>query len=247
MEKILYKLPVFEGPLDLLLFLISKNKLNIYDIQISELLEQYMEHIRIMQEQDLDVASEFLEMAARLVHIKSSMLLPKHEEEAEGLKRDLSGQLIEYQECKRAAARLAGLISFDSFVRAPSEVEFDLSYHRKHEAEELFQAYLAAAGKGRKKLPPPPEAFNGIVTRKIVSVASRIVYVMRSLRRKKEMRYNVLFEQSESRSELVAIFLAVLELVKGKRVLVEGGGERQTVKLLSKGEQKWKSESFNHQ
>lgn len=77
METISYKLPVFEGPLDLLLYLVQKNKLNIYDIPIAEVLEQYMETIRRMQEVDLDVASEFLDMAARLVQIKSSMLLPR--------------------------------------------------------------------------------------------------------------------------------------------------------------------------
>ncbi len=97
MEKLSYKLPVFEGPLDLLLHLITKNKLNIYDIPIAELLDQYMEQIRAMQEEDLDIASEFLEMAARLVHLKSVSLLPKHEE-AEALKQDLTGQLLEYQE-----------------------------------------------------------------------------------------------------------------------------------------------------
>ena len=85
MEKLSYKIEAFEGPLDLLLYLISKNKLNIFDIQISELLEQYLQQIDVMKERDMDVSSEFLEMAARLVHIKSVSLLPKHEE-AEELK-----------------------------------------------------------------------------------------------------------------------------------------------------------------
>ena len=80
MDKISYKLPVFEGPLDLLLHLISKNKLNIQDIVVSDLLEQYLAHIAAMQEADMDVASEFLEMAARLVHMKTVSLLPRHEE-----------------------------------------------------------------------------------------------------------------------------------------------------------------------
>ena len=87
MEKISYKLENFEGPLDLLLHLIKKNKLNIYDIQISELLTQYMAHIDKMKEQSLDISSEFLEMAARLVYIKTTFLLPKHEE-AEALKQE---------------------------------------------------------------------------------------------------------------------------------------------------------------
>ena len=107
MEKISYKLDAFEGPLDLLLHLIEKNKLNIYDIMISELLEQYMEHMRLMQEQDLEIAGEFLDMASRLVQIKSAMLLPKHEE-GEEMKRELSGQLIEYKKCKLVAAGIAG-------------------------------------------------------------------------------------------------------------------------------------------
>ena len=110
-----YKLPEFEGPLDLLLTLISKNKINICDIQISELLEQYMEQISKMQEQDMDIASEFLEMASRLVYIKSVFLLPKHEEEAQELKKELEGQLIEYQLCRKTAAMLGTMANFDTF------------------------------------------------------------------------------------------------------------------------------------
>ena len=101
-----YKLPVFEGPLDLLLTLISKNKIDIYDIQISDLLDQYMEQINMMQENQMDIASEFLTMASRLVYIKSVMLLPKYEEEAEELKKELSGQLLEYAVCREIAAKL---------------------------------------------------------------------------------------------------------------------------------------------
>ena len=83
MEKLSFKVQEFEGPLDLLLHLIAKHKLNIYDIEISALLEQYLAYIEQMQRQDMEVASEFLEMAARLVHIKTVSLLPRHEEEQE--------------------------------------------------------------------------------------------------------------------------------------------------------------------
>ena len=100
METISYKLPDFEGPLDLLLFLVQKNKLNIYDIPIAQVLEQYLEAIQQMKDYNMDVATEFLEMASRLVHIKSVMLLPRYEEETEELKRELTGQLIEYQLCQ---------------------------------------------------------------------------------------------------------------------------------------------------
>ena len=98
-EQLSYKLPDFEGPLDLLLHLIAKNKLQISEVRISSLLDQYLEQIEQMQAANLDVASEFLEMASRLVYIKTVYLLPKHEE-AEALEKELVGQLLEYQICK---------------------------------------------------------------------------------------------------------------------------------------------------
>lgn len=232
MEIISYKLPDFEGPLDLLLFLVQKNKLNIYDIPIAELLEQYLAAIRQMEAYDMDVASEFLEMAARLVHIKSVMLLPRYEEETEELKRELSGQLVEYQLCQQMARRLAtDYVGGDLFVRPAEEIAPDLTYHRSHRPEEMLDAYLAAAGRGRRRLPPPAKAFSGIVSRKIVSVSSRIAYVLRRLYTRKTVSYGSLFEKAESKSELVATFLALLELMKAKRIHMEGEGARQQVKM----------------
>ncbi len=96
----------YEGPLDLILALITKHQVNIWDIEITSLLEQYMAYIRARQEQDLEVASEFLEMASRLVYIKTVSLLPKYEDEEEKAKAELVGQLLEYQACKAAAALL---------------------------------------------------------------------------------------------------------------------------------------------
>ena len=121
-EPISYKLDVFEGPLDLLLHLIAQSKVNICDVSISELLEQYMAKITEMQEHEMEIASEFLEMAARLVYIKTVSLLPKSPE-AEQLRQELTGQLLEYQECKRIAQILSEKISFDRFVREPMEIE----------------------------------------------------------------------------------------------------------------------------
>lgn len=224
----------------MLLYLITKNKLNIYEIQISLLLSQYMQQIERMKQENMDVESEFLEMAARLVHIKSVSLLPKHEE-ADELKAELTGQLLEYQECKQVAQMLAQLISFDTFVRSPMQVDFDMTYQRRHQPAEILSAYLNAAGKKQRKLPPPPEAFSGIVTRKIVSVASRIIHVIKRLRVQKEVEYDSLFTESEYKSELVATFLAVLELVKARRVRISGDEERVLVKLIDGGGRHWKS------
>ena len=197
-----YKFDVFEGPLDLLLSLISKNKIDIYDIQISELLDQYMEQIAQMRENRMDIASEFLTMASRLVYIKSVMLLPKYEEEAEELKKELTGQLLEYAVCREIAAKLGGIYDFDAFFREASPVEYDLTYNRL------------------------------IVAHKIVSVNSRIIHLMRRLRHGKRLEYHEIFEACDGKSELVATFLATLELVKGKRVRIEGEGEHAVVRMI---------------
>ena len=227
-----YKLPVFEGPLDLLLTLISKNKIDIYDIQISDLLDQYMEQINQMQENQMDIASEFLTMASRLVYIKSVMLLPKYEEEAEELKKELSGQLLEYAVCREMAAKLGAVYDFDAFFRAPSPVEFDLTYNRTHPSGDIAAAYISAVGRGKRKLPPSEQAFSGIVAHKIVSVNGKIIHLMRRLRHGKKLEYHEIFEVCEGKSDLVATFLATLELVKGKRIRIDGTGENAVVRMI---------------
>ncbi|WP_418544862.1 segregation and condensation protein A [Hominenteromicrobium sp.] len=235
-ETLSYKLDVFEGPLDLLLNLIAKNKLNIYDIPIAELLEQYMAQIHEMQAADMDVASEFLEMAARLVHIKSVSLLPKKEEEA-ALKQELTGQLLEYQQCKEAAIRLRERFSLDGIVRAQADIPADLTYKRHHKPQELLSAYLSMLGKKKPPEPQKPEdTISKLITRRVVSVASQIVFVLRSLWKKRHVSLKELFRGKNDPSERVAAFLAVLELVKDKRLRVDGDGEDCEIKLTNGGE-----------
>lgn len=235
-ETLSYKLDVFEGPLDLLLNLIAKNKLNIYDIPIAELLEQYMAQIHEMQAADMDVASEFLEMAARLVHIKSVSLLPKKEEEA-ALKQELTGQLLEYQQCKEAAMRLRERFSLDGIVRAQADIPADLTYKRHHKPQELLSAYLSMLGKKKPPEPRKPEdTISKLITRRVVSVASQIVFVLRSLWKKRQVSLKELFRGKNDPSERVAAFLAVLELVKDKRLRVDGDGEDCEIKLTNGGE-----------
>ena len=235
-ETLSYKLDVFEGPLDLLLNLIAKNKLNIYDIPIAELLEQYMAQIHEMQAADMDVASEFLEMAARLVHIKSVSLLPKKEEEA-ALKQELTGQLLEYQQCKEAAMRLRERFSLDGIVRAQADSPADLTYKCHHKPQELLSAYLSMLGKKKPPEPQKPEdTISKLITRRVVSVASQIVFVLRSLWKKRHVSLKELFRGKSDPSERVAAFLAVLELVKDKRLRVDGDGEDCEIKLTNGGE-----------
>lgn len=230
-EKLSYKLEVFEGPMDLLLSLISKHKLDIYDIPIVELVEQYMDYVRAMQEQDMELASEFLEMAARLVYIKTVSLLPTHEE-AEELKRELTGELLEYRDCQIMAGKLKDAANgFDLYTKAADEIEVDATYELLHEPDELLRAYTLALGKGKRKLPPPVESFTFIVKKTIVSVSSKINSIMARFGTHRKQNFRTLIEQSESRSDMVATFLAILELIKDKKVQTSGSGEDMNIEL----------------
>lgn len=234
MEKPSYKLEVFEGPMDLLLHLISKHKLNIYDIPIFDLVEQYTNYVRELQDSNMDVASEFLEMAARLVYIKTVSLLPKHEE-ADALKFELSGELLEYRDCKIMAKKLNDSANgFDYLIKKPDKIEKNLEYNRLHEPIELLNSFISAIGKGSRKLPPPIDVFKGIIQKKIVSVNSKIKAIISRLSKFKNENINSFYESAESKSDMVATFLAVLELLKAKKVTVKG--ERDNVFIeLSKG------------
>lgn len=238
MEKLSYKLPSFEGPLDLLLYLLSKNKLDICDIQIAELLQQYMAHVEEIQ-QDMEITSEFLTMAARLVHMKTISLLPKHDE-LEELQDELVAQLLDYQQCKQMAQQLKAQFQMGSFIRDQMKFKKDLTFHGHHEPLELIKAYQNAVGKGKRFLPPPVESFSAIVARPMVSVSSRMIHVLRCLWKDHEVSYTKVFEQAESKSQMVATFLAVLELVKGKRVRVEEENGGSKLVLIDGGERDWK-------
>lgn len=229
-EQLSFKIAEVEGPLDLILQLISKHKLNIYDIEITKLLEQYLAYMEEVQSQELEIASEFLEMASRLVYIKSVSLLPKHEELEEQLKRELTGQLIEYTLCRQVARLLKNrYVGDELFYRTMQPVPKEAQYEHHHKPQILLEAYLSAVGK--KKLPENPQkAFEPIMARRVVSVNSRIVIIMKMLYKQRRAPFLSLFEQSSDRADIVATFLAVLELVKNKRVMIEDDGK--TVSLL---------------
>ncbi len=229
MKNISFKLEIFEGPLDLLLHLISKHKLNINDIPIMILVEQYLDYIGSMAEQDMEVAGEFLEMAARLIYIKTVSLLPR-KEEAEALKKELEGRLIEYSLCKAAAEKMKQKYLGDAFsVRMPMKIETDSTYSHHHSPEELLKAF---AGMEIKKDKRPqelaPSVFSKLVSRKFVSVSSKIVYVLKRLYRDGSCTMAGLFDEITDRSERVAAFLAVLELTKSGRILLNDDNTEMT-------------------
>lgn len=221
MDKLSYKLESFEGPLDMLLHLIAKNKLNIYDINICELVSQYLDCINKMKEQDMDLSSDFLEMASRLVYIKSVSLLPK-DNESEQLKDKLSGELIEYRTVKLLAAELAkNTDGFSKFVRRPDMPEVDQTYVLTHDSGVLSHWYLAAVGRGLRRLPPPTTAFEPLVKKPVIPVSAKIVYIMRRLFNGVKVKYKSIFSEVKSKSEAVATFLAVLELIRGGRIAMD--------------------------
>ena len=174
MPELSFHLPVFEGPMDLLLHLIAKHKLNIRDIEISVLLEQYLLYMQQCAEQDYELAGEFLAMAAKLIWMKTAALLPRPEE-AEAVKKELEGALIEYSLCKIAAGNLRERYLGDVlFTRKPVSLPVDMTYRRTHEAGLLVQVYQSM---GLKKLPQggegnPGEKIHAVVHNNIFALVT---------------------------------------------------------------------------
>ncbi len=209
-----FKLEVFEGPLDLMLSLIAKHKLNIYDIEISLLLEQFLLYLEQMKQADIEIAGEFMEMAARLIYIKSAALLPKHE--AEEMKKELEGVLIEYAMCKQIAGRLQERFCGDLiFVRNPVEIDEDRSYNNEHDPDELFLAMSNISYKEVIRKTPP--SIKPIVAKSFVTVFTKIVHVLKIVMNGGEVKVSSLYK-GQKRSEQVATFLALLELSKNSRI-----------------------------
>ncbi len=227
-----YKIEGFEGPLDLLLQLIARNKMNIYDIPLTELIDQYLEQIKLYETEEMELASEFLEMASRLIYIKTVSLLPRHDEIVE-LKEELTGELLEYMVCKQIAEKLGTMqTGFDKFSKKPDEIDFPKTYELTHSKDLIYVSYLQAIGRGKRRLPPSTAPFQKIVAKKIVAVSTKIVFVIRNLFSGGKKKLSSLYKTAQSRSELVATFLAVLELCKANRIKIDGDAENQEISLV---------------
>lgn len=220
MDKISFKLGVFEGPLDLLLHLISKHKLNINDIEISKLLEQYLLYIEDLAESDFDTAGDFLEMAAKLIYIKTVSLLPQPND-AEEIKRELEGSLIEYSLCKRVAKLLEmRFIGNDVFVRTPTKMKVSTTYELINSSEILRTAYNNITLRSVDERPMLENRINSVIRRKMVSVTTKVVFILRRLYTVGFAQMDTLYDGITDRSERVATFLAVLELTKSGRIKI---------------------------
>lgn len=232
MEQFNFKIENFEGPLDLLLHLVARHKMEVYEIPISLLIDQYLEVMGALGPDELDPTSEFIEMAARLVYIKSLALLPRQEEQ-EQQERELVGQLVEYHLCKQTAQRLRDMgQGVVHIVRKPMELELPGDYNCVHEPSSLRDAYTGMMGRSSRAAAPTQEDFEELVAAPVVSVSSRVLRILRALRKGTARKLDDLFVGVKTRSEAVATFLGVLELIKTGRMRMddEGGIEMAAAK-----------------
>jgi segregation and condensation protein A len=224
------KFEVFEGPLDLLLYLIKKEEVDIYEINLTRLATQFIEYIETMRLLDLEVAGEFLVMAATLMYIKSRELLPvdqqaqvEGEEEGEDPRWELIRQLVAYKKFKDAAADLMRLEARqeDVFPRVPGKLEFDTAPARGAEAS-IFD--LVGAVNAILQRQAQVQAQN---TRDIFedrwSVSEKIQFLIQAISERPRMRFGELFAGAASRPEIVVTFLALLELIRLKQVVAMQG------------------------
>lgn len=226
MESLSFKLDVFEGPLDLLLHLIQKNKVSIYDIPIATITEQYFEALEIMEELDLEISSEFCVMASHLLLIKSKMLLPKPvEEDEEDPREELARRLLEYQKYKQAAGKLKEREFYYKYMyfKEPDDIDpVTPPPPDSYPIEKLVEAFYDVLERTKRRAPPPKKNFDGIVKRRVVSVREKASKIVNVLKGKKKVTFVSIFDTDADKAELVATFLALLELIKMNRVYATG-------------------------
>ena len=208
--------------------LLKKNKLSIYEIHIKEITEQFFEYLDQMDELNMEVSSEFLVVAAQLLLIKSRMLLPRHEEEEEeeDPRKELIDRLAEYKKYKMAAELFEGAQhrADHLYFGGGEEISFPpdaLEEKLEIPLEKLLTAIANILERGERKAPPSRDSFKGIVGRIKVSVGEKAGHIRSILRQKKRVRFHELFEDMNTRPEVVAAFLAVLEMVREGRIHIE--------------------------
>lgn len=222
MDTLNYKLEAFEGPLDLLLSLIHKNKMSIDDIKINIICEQYLSYIAEAQALDLELTGEFIVMASELMLIKSKMLLPKVEEDEEDPRAALADALQKYQQAKEAAQKMAPMYAKFSgrLEKDTDEISIDKTFVLDHDVEALCLAVrrIITYNENRPKL--DGEVFKPMISSPIVPVEVKITGILRRMSQKKATSLKELLSDSVSLPDMIAIFLGVLELIKIRKILI---------------------------
>ncbi len=233
----------FEGPLDVIFLLLSKNKIEIQDVSITAILEQYLAYLDEMKQLDMQIASEFITMASHLMLIKTKMLLSAAEQaEAESELDQLRQSLMErrrreaMEQIRQAIVQLEprNEIGRCIFTKEPEPLPKEKTYRYQHSTADLLRALDLIAERNQRQLPPPTANFKGIVAKEPYPVNRKAGEVLRQLVLRGVERLKSLFRGNKSRSEIVATFLAILELCKTNSVVLEddNSGENPNVRLI---------------
>ena len=220
----------FDGPLDVIFLLLSKNKIEIQDVSITSILEQYLAYLDERKRMDMEIASEFIAMASHLMQIKTKMLLSVTEREEamsemEQLRRSLEERqrVGAYEQIQQAASFLEGRneIGVNLFVKQPEPYRVDHTYRYRHDKGDLLKALAAITERSERQLPPPVSNFAGIVGTEPYPVTQKAQELLKRLVMRGVAKFRALFRGNRSRSEIVATFLAILELCRVKSVRLE--------------------------
>ncbi len=239
----------FQGPLDVIFLLLSKNKIEIQDVSITAILEQYLAYLDEMKRLDMDIASEFITMASHLMLIKTKMLLSAAEAAEAESELDLLRQSLIERQRKEAMDAVRTAITFLEprneigrclFTKEPEPLRREQSYRYRHEPADLLKALDDISERSQRRLPPPTVYFKGIVGKEQYPVSRKSTEILRTLVLRGVQRLKNLFKGNKSRSEVVATFLAVLDLCKTKSVTLEDDvtGENPNVRILENYEKK---------
>ncbi|MCH5184654.1 MAG: segregation/condensation protein A [Oscillospiraceae bacterium] len=235
-----YRLEVFEGPLDLLLHLINKNKVSIYDIPIIEITNQYLDAVAFIDEEKLENSSEFIIMAVQLLYIKSRMLLPKEEEaeEEEDPREALAKRIEEYARLKNAALKLRSreFYDFECYYRNEEAMAFEAPvYDKRHELGDLAAAINDILERKRRRTEPEKRSFFGIVGREKVPIADMEKKVRQMLLERRRLAFSEVFSKKRSKPERIATFLALLEMIKENKITADYSDEEHEY-IITRGQ-----------
>ena len=237
----------FEGPLDAIFLLLSKNKIEIQNVSITAILEQYLAYLDEMKRLDMEIASEFITMASHLMLIKTKMLLSAAEQQEAETELDLLRRSLMDRRRKEAMEQIRTAVTALEprndigrclFTKEPEPLRRDQTYRYQHTILDIFQALDTIAQRQGRQLPPPTDNFRGIVGKERYPVSRKAGEVLRSLLLRGVERLKTFFRNSRSRSEIVATFLAILDLCKTNSVTLEEdlSGENPKVRLLNRGQ-----------
>lgn len=239
----------FEGPLDVIFELLSKNKIEIQDVSITAILEQYLAYLDEMKRLDMEIASEFITMASHLMLIKTKMLLSAAEQAEAESELDLLRQSLIERKRKEAMEQIRAAVAELEprneigrclFTKQPEPLKRDRGYRYQHDVLDLLRALDTIAERNARQLPPPTVNFKGIVGKEPYPIGRKTGEVLRQLVLRGVERLKNLFRGNKSRSEIVATFLAVLDLCKTNSVTLEDdvNGDNPNVRLLDEEEKK---------